>query len=119
MSNARAGRPGWTLPPYLAWAAAWFAFFLFAANVRVGTVLWDPVFRWVFVQATALENLVGSSERWATFGLVLAIYLVIGCVLWLAVEKREPRMIRSAWARSGVAWAVLQVLAMTVIFFTT
>lgn len=112
-------RSEWTLPPYLVWAAAWFALFLFAANVRVGTALWDPVFRWVFVQATGLENLVGSSGRWATFGLVLGIYLVIGCVLWVAVENLAARKIRSAWARSGVAWASLQAIAMIFIFLAT
>ena len=110
---------GRTLPPYLTWAVAWFVFFLFAASVRVGTILWDPVFRWVFVQVTALEAAFGVSGRWSTFGLILATYLVIGCLLWLAVESLTRWRTGPTWVRSGMAWAALQVTAMIVIFFTS
>jgi hypothetical protein len=106
-----------TLPPYLVWAVIWYAFFLFAVNVRVPTMLWEPVYLWVYAQVNLLEPATGDLGRKTVLGIFLAIYLILGCCLWLAVEMRRPtRRSQSVWKRAGIAWFILVAATMLIAF---
>ena len=115
-TDAESVQKAWTLPAYLVWAAAWYAFFLFAVNVRVPTSLWEPVYLWVFAQVTLLEPTTGDLGRSAALGVVLGVYLILGCALWLAVEARRRPRAQSVWKRSGLAWAALVFTSILVAF---
>lgn len=116
ITKAESLQKAWTLPAYLMWAAVWYAFFLFAVNVRVPTPLWEPVYLWVFAQVTLLEPATGDLGRNAALGVVLGVYLILGCVLWVAVEARQRPHVQSVWKRSGLAWAVFVITSMLVAF---
>ena len=104
----------WSLPYYLLWGLVWFAFFMFALQVRVESPLWEPVFLWVFAQTSLLESVTGDLGRGAALGVAAAGYAILGCLLWAAVEiRRRPRP-SNAVRRSGFAWVILFFSSMIV-----
>jgi hypothetical protein len=115
-ARAESLRTNWSLPPYLVWASVWYAFFLFAVNVRVGSMLWEPVYLWVFAQVRLLEPMTGDLGRRAALGLMFAAYLLLGSVLWVALESRSRTGSQNIWRRSGIAWAAVVVSTMLVSF---
>jgi hypothetical protein len=115
-SRAAARQEIWTLPVYVVWAAGWYGFFLFAASVRIPSMLWEPVFLWVFAQVSLMEPWTTGLGRAEALGLISIAYVASGCLLWVVVESKHWPSGTSVWKRSGIAWAILVISSILVAF---